>query len=66
MQVVNAKNGTGSATLSMAAAAARFAEACLRAQAGETGVKEFAFVQVSMGGVRNSGANESRSCRGMG
>jgi malate dehydrogenase len=42
--VVQAKAGAGSATLSMAYAAARFAEACLRAMAGEGGVVECAFV----------------------
>lgn len=45
-QVVAAKAGTGSATLSMAYAAARFAESCLRAQAGESGVTEYGYVQV--------------------
>ncbi len=43
-EVVEAKAGTGSATLSMAWAAARFADACLRAMAGEGGVVECAFV----------------------
>ena len=43
-EVVQAKAGAGSATLSMAYAAARFAEACLRAMAGERGVVECAFV----------------------
>jgi malate dehydrogenase len=42
--VVQAKAGAGSATLSMAFAAARFADACLRAMAGEGGVVECAFV----------------------
>jgi len=45
LQVVEAKQGAGSATLSMAYAAARFADACLRAQAGED-VVEYAYVQV--------------------
>ncbi|KAL6752953.1 malate dehydrogenase [Haematococcus lacustris] len=44
-EVVEAKSGTGSATLSMAYAAARFAESCLRAQLGEAGVQEYAYVQ---------------------
>mmetsp|Transcript_28257 Transcript_28257/g.83647 ORF Transcript_28257/g.83647 Transcript_28257/m.83647 type:complete len:337 (-) Transcript_28257:2408-3418(-) len=44
-EVVQAKAGTGSATLSMAYAAARFGESCLRALAGEHGVYEFAYVQ---------------------
>ncbi len=44
-QVVEAKGGAGSATLSMAYAAARFAESCLRAQLGESGVTEYAFVE---------------------
>lgn len=47
-EVVNAKNGAGSATLSMAAAAARFAHSCLRAQAGDANVSEYAFVQSSV------------------
>ncbi|KAF5835579.1 malate dehydrogenase [Dunaliella salina] len=46
-EVVEAKQGAGSATLSMAYAAARFADACLRAQAGED-VVEYAFVQSSV------------------
>lgn len=41
---VQAKTGAGSATLSMAAAAARFVDACLRAMAGEPGVVECAYV----------------------
>lgn len=44
LQVVQAKAGTGSATLSMAYAAARFAEACLRAMSGESGVVECSYV----------------------
>lgn len=47
-EVVQAKAGAGSATLSMAYAAARFAEACLRAMAGEGGVVECAFVHSSL------------------
>lgn len=47
-EVVNAKAGAGSATLSMAWAAARFAEACLRAMAGEGGVVECAYVASSL------------------
>uniref|UniRef100_A0A6T8SHX4 Malate dehydrogenase n=1 Tax=Chlamydomonas leiostraca TaxID=1034604 RepID=A0A6T8SHX4_9CHLO len=47
-EVVAAKAGSGSATLSMAYAAARFAESCLRAQAGENGVTEYAYVQSSV------------------
>jgi len=38
---VQAKAGTGSATLSMAHAAARFTESCLRAISGEQGVLEY-------------------------
>jgi malate dehydrogenase len=45
---VQAKAGAGSATLSMAYAAVRFAEACLRAMAGEAGVVECAFVASSL------------------
>jgi len=44
-EVVNAKDGMGSATLSMAYAAARMANALLRARAGETGLSEPAFVE---------------------
>ena len=43
-EVVEAKAGAGSATLSMAYAAARFAESCLRALRGEGGVVECAYV----------------------
>lgn len=43
-EVVNAKAGAGSATLSMAAAAATFAEACMRAMRGEPGIVECAYV----------------------
>lgn len=44
-EVVKAKDGAGSATLSMAQAADRFTGAVLRALAGEAGVSECAFVQ---------------------
>jgi malate dehydrogenase len=47
-EVVNAKAGAGSATLSMAWAAARFAESCLRALSGEAGIVECTFVASSM------------------
>ncbi|KAG2492498.1 hypothetical protein HYH03_009163 [Edaphochlamys debaryana] len=43
-EVVQAKAGAGSATLSMAYAAARFADSCLRAMAGEGPVAETAYV----------------------
>ncbi|RDX76545.1 Malate dehydrogenase, glyoxysomal, partial [Mucuna pruriens] len=43
-EVVEAKAGAGSATLSMAYAAAKFANACLRGLKGEAGVVECAFV----------------------
>jgi malate dehydrogenase len=43
-EVVEAKAGAGSATLSMAAAAAHFAHSCLRAMDGERGVVECAYV----------------------
>ncbi|GAB4820437.1 hypothetical protein N2152v2_007483 [Parachlorella kessleri] len=43
-EVVKAKAGAGSATLSMAYAAAKFAEACLRAMRGEGSVTECAYV----------------------
>lgn len=44
-EVVQAKAGTGSATLSMAYAAARFGESCLKALSGQPGVLEYAYVQ---------------------
>eukprot|EP00798_Chlamydomonas_sp_ICE-L_P025034 gene25034-10680_t len=47
-EVVQAKAGTGSATLSMAYAAARFADSCLRAMSGEPGVLEYAYVHSSV------------------
>ncbi|GFR51769.1 hypothetical protein Agub_g14225 [Astrephomene gubernaculifera] len=43
-EVVQAKAGAGSATLSMAYAAARFADSCLRAMSGEGPVTEYAYV----------------------
>lgn len=47
-RLLQAKAGAGSATLSMAQAAARFAEACLRAMGGEPGVVECAYVASSL------------------
>jgi malate dehydrogenase len=44
-EVVQAKDGAGSATLSMAAAGARFVVSLLRALKGEAGVSECAYVQ---------------------
>jgi len=44
-EVVEAKAGAGSATLSMAYAAARFAESCLRALDGDSDVYECAYIQ---------------------
>ncbi|KAI8908586.1 malate dehydrogenase, NAD-dependent [Gorgonomyces haynaldii] len=44
-EVVKAKDGTGSATLSMAQAGARFADSLLRALGGEKGIVEPSFVQ---------------------
>ncbi|CAN0920910.1 Malate dehydrogenase, glyoxysomal [Linum grandiflorum] len=43
-EVVQAKAGAGSATLSMAFAAAKFADACLRGLRGDAGVVECSFV----------------------
>ncbi|MCI02451.1 malate dehydrogenase glyoxysomal, partial [Trifolium medium] len=43
-EVVEAKAGAGSATLSMAYAAAKFANSCLRGLKGEAGIVECAFV----------------------
>lgn len=47
-EVVKAKAGAGSATLSMAYAAAKFAEACMRAMSGEDGIVECAYVASSV------------------
>ena len=44
-EVVQAKGGAGSATLSMAMAGARFAESLLKAKQGEKGVVEPTFVE---------------------
>jgi len=44
-EVVQAKNGTGSATLSMAYAGARFTERLLQAAAGAKGIAECTFVE---------------------
>lgn len=44
-EVVKAKDGAGSATLSMAMAGARFAESLLKAAQGEKGVIEPTFVE---------------------
>ncbi|CAN6459430.1 unnamed protein product [Victoria cruziana] len=43
-EVVEAKAGAGSATLSMAYAAAKFADACMRGLRGDAGIVECAFV----------------------
>ncbi|WOK97821.1 hypothetical protein Cni_G06529 [Canna indica] len=43
-EVVEAKAGAGSATLSMAFAAAKFADACLRGLRGDAGIVECSFV----------------------
>ena len=48
-EVVEAKAGAGSATLSMAYAAARMAEACLRGLSGEPDVYECSFVPSTVG-----------------
>jgi malate dehydrogenase len=47
-EVVAAKAGKGSATLSMAYAGAQFGDACLRAMTGEKGVSEYTYVQSSV------------------
>ena len=47
-EVVEAKAGTGSATLSMAYAGARFAEACLRGLNGEADIVECSYVASSV------------------
>ena len=43
--MLKAKDGAGTATLSMAYAAATFAESLIRACSGESGIEECAFVQ---------------------
>merc|ERR1711968_380287 len=47
-EVVNAKAGAGSATLSMAKAGAWFADSLIRAMHGESGVTEYTFVANSV------------------
>lgn len=47
-EVVEAKAGAGSATLSMAYAAAKFGDCCLRALRGESGIVECAYVESSV------------------
>ena len=47
-EVVEAKAGGGSATLSMAYAAARFGESCLSAMAGAKGIDEYSYVDSSV------------------
>lgn len=54
--------GKGSATLSMAYAAAAFAESCLRAMAGESGVTEYAYVESSVVEGVPFFASKVRSC----
>ena len=44
-EVVNAKAGAGSATLSMAMAGAKFVNSLIRANNGETGIVECAYVE---------------------
>jgi lactate/malate dehydrogenase, alpha/beta C-terminal domain len=46
--VVMLQAGKGSATLSMAYAAAAFADSCLKAMAGQPGIEECAYVQVAL------------------
>ncbi|KAK3282461.1 hypothetical protein CYMTET_9805 [Cymbomonas tetramitiformis] len=50
-EVVDAKAGAGSATLSMAQAALRFGESCLRGLKGDTNVLECAYVQSTVTSV---------------
>lgn len=47
-EVVEAKAGGGSATLSMAYAAARFCESCLSAIAGADGIEEYSYVESTL------------------
>lgn len=49
-EVVEAKNGAGSATLSMAYAGAKFAELVIRASKGETGLESPSYVSLSSDG----------------
>jgi len=51
-EVVNAKEGSGSATLSMSYAAARFADSLIRGMAGEEGVVECAYVASTVTSAR--------------
>lgn len=44
-EVLRAKDGAGTATLSMAYAAATFAKSLIRACSGESGIQECAFVE---------------------
>jgi len=48
-EVVKAKDGSGSATLSMAAAGWEFGEAVIRAQKGEKGITECTYVDIGNG-----------------
>lgn len=50
-EVVEAKAGKGSATLSMAFAAARMGESCLRGLRGEAGIVECAYVANTIAGL---------------
>ncbi len=57
-EVVKAKDGTGSATLSMAFAGARFTVSLLRALSGEKGIIEPTFVESNVApGVRFFASN---------
>ncbi|XP_024028781.1 malate dehydrogenase, glyoxysomal isoform X2 [Morus notabilis] len=56
-EVVEAKAGAGSATLSMAYAAVKFADACLRGLRGDAGVVECAFVASEVLVVQGDGAS---------
>ena len=65
-EVVDAKDGDGSATLSTAYAGAIFAEQCLRGLAGEKGIVDYAYVdEEALGSPEtNSGIPFfSRKCR---
>lgn len=66
-EVVKAKEGAGSATLSMAFAGARFALALLRALSGETGIIEPAYVESSvMAGCKFFASNVELTKDGVG
>ncbi|KAG7191759.1 Malate dehydrogenase, cytoplasmic [Scheffersomyces spartinae] len=63
-EVVQAKNGAGSATLSMAYAGYRLAESILKAVDGSSGITECAFVDLDNTAIK--GAKEAKELVGLG